>query len=366
MIINFKKLFSGIIFLLCCSLLATADSGCFTYSESALYCNDLTLEQAQQECHFYSDCNLEKNYLSIPCSENAACEKILCKSTCREEFRSKCPSGELPPEEKVAWCTPGCCQFQYMGGEYCQNKNSKWLCQVESQNKDAPKFIFDLSSKGLPCEQRCSGSKVEDFLQGTSENEKVLISPLVTFDQEKKGSVWGFYLTIILIILIIFGIYLWKKRKLTLPQEKKETPFTKREVRNIPLPKIFQWFSPFQKALPEKHHRKEKERQKFFLATGMTPLPVKSEPKESRHTQKLSKLAQRYSLPFVKSKAVPEKPWKRLNEITLKPQKVEEKPVQKVEIPRASDNLESLRKIVPSKPPENPAWERLRKIGTKK
>jgi hypothetical protein len=364
MITSSRKLPLWTLLLLFSLTLVSADFGCFTYFESALFCNDLNLEQAQQECSFYSDCNLAQNYLPTSCSENTDCEKILCKSTCREEFRNKCPSGELLPEERTAWCAAGCCQFKYVGGEYCQNKNSKWLCQVESQNKNSPNFIFDISKNGLPCEQRCGGSKVEEFLQGTIENESVLISPQINFDSKQKGSMGGFFLTLLLIILILVGIYFWKKRKL-IPQKKKELSVVKPEIKPFLFPKVFRWFSPFKEVLPKKHFLKEKERQKFFLATGMTPLPTKSGPRETKHTEKLGRLAQRYSLPTSKPKFV-EKPWKRLNAILEKPQKKEEKILPKIETPPTSNNLESLRKIAPSQSPENPAWERLRKMSTKK
>jgi len=354
--------------------LISAGAGCFTYTDSALFCNDLELEPAQQECSFFPDCNLEQYFSSDSCSNNPICQKVLCKSTCREEFLGKCSAGEIPSEERMAWCSPGCCQFEHFGGEYCQNKNNKWLCEIEAKNKNAPKFLFDISVNTIPCEQRCGGSKVEEFLQLPSEdNTSLLVSPAINLATEQKGTSGGFYIGILIVILVIIVVYLWKKGKLLSAESKVPLPPSRTRKESSYLPRIVsQLFSPVKKNPKIKHHSKEKERQKFFLDSGMEPLAVKSVPATSQAVNRLKNLTKDYPLappPSKKSEA----PWARLNKITQKPEELTSSTsrVEKKVLPSPQkstpEDLESLRKLSPSKKStENPALEQLRKISARK
>ncbi|MEW5896520.1 MAG: hypothetical protein AB1668_02405 [Nanoarchaeota archaeon] len=170
--------------------LASAENGCFIYPDSAYFCTDLDEGQATKECLFYDCSLLEMFYSGESCSDSAKfpqCQKIICKSSCKEEFSGKCASGPIPEGKQQEWCTSGCCQFDYIGGSFCAFKTNKWLCEVEARNKDVVQYIFAQPMAEYECTQKCSAGEisVKKALEGQGEKpaagmqvEKVSPQPL--------------------------------------------------------------------------------------------------------------------------------------------------------------------------------------------
>lgn len=134
---------------------ALAYANCFTYPDSNLYCTALSLEQAQQECSVYESCKLENYFLSGTCQQLSECQKIMCKSSCSQEFSGKCSAGAIPAGKEAEWCSGGCCKFYYFGNTFCGYKSNKWLCEIEANNKDVSRFRF-AKVEGAECFNMCS------------------------------------------------------------------------------------------------------------------------------------------------------------------------------------------------------------------
>lgn len=137
-------------------------ASCFLYPESSLYCHDLTAEEALQECTFFDSCSMSTHFISASCAQQAVCNRILCKSTCQEEYQGLCPAGEIPAGKEAVWCNAGCC----LVGESCSSLQTQWYCEIEAQNQDAPQYYFGALS-AEQCDLVCT-SKVTHLLRAES------------------------------------------------------------------------------------------------------------------------------------------------------------------------------------------------------
>lgn len=220
---------------------ALAQEGCFLYPDSPFYCTDVTSEKAQQECSFYEGCALLSAFFEGETCANAdafpSCQKVLCKSSCKEEFTGKCLGGKVSEGKESEWCSSGCCQFPYFGGSFCSNMENKWKCEVEVKNKGAVQYIFVFPMDEFTCVQQCSQGllsveKSQPEKIGNVSGETILPSlPLYPVQQEPAKSV-GDSLFLLWLLFFVFAagmIYLahalWrysKRSKLYLPEEAKE------------------------------------------------------------------------------------------------------------------------------------------------
>ncbi|MBI2665499.1 hypothetical protein HYX12_02680, partial [Candidatus Woesearchaeota archaeon] len=149
---NIKHLIwlSTLIILLVISL-ASAQTGCFLYPESPFFCQQISLEQAQEECSVFNRCSVERVFKEAPCSSLPECFTILCKDTCQEEYAGRCASGIA----NSSWCAPGCCQFSYFDGEFCEPTAGKGICEVEAKNREAISYRFTDALQITECHEQC-------------------------------------------------------------------------------------------------------------------------------------------------------------------------------------------------------------------
>ncbi len=152
----------GILFFFCLiiiSVSALAESGCFLYPESSLYCSDVERQPAEEECSLFEDCSIGKTFNpGRNCQDLSAfpeCQRVLCKSSCQQEFAGKCGAGAIPPGERELWCSPGCCRFTSRNQNNCEYTSNKWFCEVEVRNKLVPEFNFDPELLEPECNQEC-------------------------------------------------------------------------------------------------------------------------------------------------------------------------------------------------------------------
>jgi len=275
-----------------------ADS-CFTFKESELYCTNIPLEQAEQECSLFEDCNLEHFFSTNNCLDKnlfPECQKIFCKSSCKYDFSGKCSSGQIPSGKEAEWCSSGCCQFNYLNKNYCDYKMSKWLCEVEAKNHNVFDFTFDpqilqgeclnlclskeddVSSSNLNIKSQNQNNKnnqnnppemlvdVTSFLGGGNQNQETI--------KEKSNTEENLFVPflILFIILLIVLYYFYKKNYFNNFQfwRRKDKGYNpgKNEfmISNKHLSKLISLFSiPFSKSNKEiksmknEHHLKLKE-----------------------------------------------------------------------------------------------------------
>ena len=136
-----------------------AESGCFLYAESNLYCLDVEREQAEGECYLFEDCTIDNSFNSgKSCTDIAdfpECQRVLCKSSCQQEFLGQCGAGAITPNEREQWCSPGCCRFTSRNQNHCSYTSNKWFCEVEVRNKLTSEFNFDSQLLEPECNQKC-------------------------------------------------------------------------------------------------------------------------------------------------------------------------------------------------------------------
>lgn len=130
--------------------LAFASSGCFLYSESYLYCQDISDQQAQEECSS-GQCIFDNIFRQESCPSTPDCQKIVCKTTCREELAGRCPAGVAAPGD----CQPGCCQYDYGEETSCGIVQSRQRCLLAAENHDALQYIFHPDLSEEECSSRC-------------------------------------------------------------------------------------------------------------------------------------------------------------------------------------------------------------------
>ncbi|MFH0701894.1 MAG: hypothetical protein V2A62_05675 [Candidatus Woesearchaeota archaeon] len=371
-------------------ILVSAQTGCFSYPDSALYCNEIEMEQAQQECFFYSDCSLEQYFSSGESCQNQdlfpPCQKVWCKSTCRQEWNGKCSAGSFALTEKEQWCSAGCCQFKYSGSEYCGFKKNHWLCEIESKNKEATTYSFNSPLSEEVCLHQCGKVSIEEEQTAANEdNSSILVSPLV--QDENENSSLGIFWWGLFILILFLGFYSWNKwkGKFTLSSKKQapiESSSLKRET-----PISSRWFTFKKKLTPQqKHHLKEKERKKFFMETGLVPGEVKKKEDFLHNLHRLNRLTHAHqinsaSVPTFKpeeneGESKKEKMWEKMALFGSKkvPEEVKEAPIVEIKSLEAPSSrrsegeeaLKSLRDLVPKKKIPSAVINRLEKISPKK
>lgn len=280
-----------VLFLLSLAL-ASAQTGCFVYPDSELYCSEITLEQAQHEC-FYNDCDADEMfYLGDSCNDLTKfpnCEKILCKSSCQLEFSGKCTFGKITENKKQEWCSPGCCQFNYYDNNYCGYKNSKWLCDVEASNKEATEFSFDISKSESECYTFClTNPNVDEaklelvsrrvIVLPTSPPGKNISNPKVSEVTPIISSFMGWWiLGVSILIVLIYCLYRGRnfiRSRLSLNKSIPVTPEVKEDIMPVEVPRTG-WVGKLKDlTVMHQHRAKEKQREKFFLETGLAPSKV--------------------------------------------------------------------------------------------
>ncbi|MBI2581650.1 hypothetical protein HYV87_00790 [Candidatus Woesearchaeota archaeon] len=208
---------------------ASAQDGCFVYPESSFYCTDTSLEKAKQECAFDEKCVFLSAFIEgESCANKDAfpqCQKIICKSSCREEFVGKCVGGEVPAGKEQEWCSQGCCQFSYFGGSFCDYQENKWRCEVEAKNREVVQFLFAFPMDETNCRQQCSQGtlSVEKFTENVTATSSLPSSESgkETLLTDSLLLEW-MLLLIFLTGLVYFAHVIWRysnRAKLTLPAE---------------------------------------------------------------------------------------------------------------------------------------------------
>ncbi len=343
--------------------IALAEDGCFTHADSPLYCKTISIEEAQDECWLYEDCNIETTFTSGTCDDTSAfpmCQKVLCKSSCSETFVEECTAGIIPEEETEEWCSPGCCKFSFSGKEFCGYKSSKWLCEIEAKNKGAPQFNF-----GIATEEECVDSCT--VTTPLSEEENVPIEPEVettpvdnltskTGKTETDSSGRGWFLVFLLVIIV--GGVLFYYRKLISFSVIKLSSTPEEELEEV-MPKIdTEENDSFSKTLWKylikerlkpltdkyKHKVKTKHREEFLREVGLM-----AEPKPETTFSKLKKIARKSKHsehPAIKPKEE-KKALERLNELTAKssPNFTKVPPVSVKPISKPNPAIEELKKV---------------------
>ncbi|MBU0456614.1 MAG: hypothetical protein ABH824_03980 [Nanoarchaeota archaeon] len=288
----------------------SAQQGCFLYEESQYYCNDLNINEAEQECSIYEGCSIDEAYYSEDSCTNLQnfpyCEKVLCKSTCEDEFLGKCSAGKIPEGKENEWCVSGCCQFNYYDNDYCGFKKSKWLCEIEAKNRNTIQFIFGYPADENSCNQQCaqgiiSWEKVSKGLQVETVSEDLSLpefpkqvfssplfaenKPIISEEQisenkpETDFSMIKIYL-IIFFLLVLF--YLLYKKKIPLKKTFPKLPGEKKD-QSIKWHNIFATTPKFQKKIKKLkstnlHKRDEERRKILFMEFGKEPAKAKHDP----------------------------------------------------------------------------------------
>ncbi len=326
---------------------AVAQEGCFLYPDSPFYCTDATSEKAQQECSFYEGCALLSAFFEGETCADAdafpSCQKVLCKSSCKEEFAGKCLGGEVPEGKESEWCSSGCCQFPYFGGSFCGYKENKWKCEIEAKNKDVGRYLFAFPIDELTCSQQCSQGllsveKAQPEKIGNVSGETILPSlpsyPVQQYPAKDVGD--SLFLLWLLFFAFVAGmIYLahalWrysKRSKLHLPEEAEE----KRT--------LWEWIGFGSTAAQERiaklrsaHQQKVKHQKQKEVLQEFGPASVK---KEDIFT-KLQKVAARHRKPEKK-----ENVFQNLEHLGAVIKEKEQKVLQQKEAQKALEKLKEM------------------------
>lgn len=279
-------------FLLMLPSVAAAE-GCFIHPDSTFYCTNITPEKAAQECSFYDNCVLPAAYFeNVSCADYekfSQCQKILCKSSCKEEFIGKCVGGEISAGKGAEWCSPGCCQFPYFGGSFCGYKENKWKCETEAKNKEVAQYLFVFPMNEFTCAQQCNDGllSIEKF-QPENVTETILPSlpsyPSAAENEPSTNSLflqWALFFTFLTgSVYLIHAWWRWSKRtRLHLPPEsiEEKTPLrTSFDIFNI------KSFMPKKLRLTRQHGRKHHPRAEVPEAPKAPESGIKKEDVFSR------------------------------------------------------------------------------------
>jgi len=318
--------------------LVLAQNGCFLNGESDLYCKPISFEESKEECLLLDNCNLQTDFNDQPCDQLSQCKKILCKSSCNERYRKDCPAGEIPKTDKLLWCSPGCCQFNYLDQNFCDYKEKKWLCQVEAINKHASKLNFNNKLSQTKCQTVCGQdleTRKKHFTSLSSEpvKKKMLINKVksekLSSKVEEKEETSNILIFILIFFLIIAALLYFYRKKLSFPKMTKKEVLSKKWT-HVLVPK-----SGSEKRIEEmkKKHQlkiKEKRREQYFTEVG---LPIK---KDRSKVDKLSTLVRIHQK--AKEKLIKEKPWKDLKKV------IEKKGIPKKKKDEVIDDLRKMTK----------------------
>ncbi len=388
-----KGMIFGLIFLLSIVGLGKAETSCYLYKESMLYCLDLEKEEALNDCLAYEDCNFRDVFFEGKSCEDSAsfpeCEEVFCKSSCDYEFLGKCLGGKVPEGEEGEWCSPGCCRFEYYDKEFCGFRESKWLCEREAENKEARFFNFDINLNKEECEHFCSqavilGKKVTEGLvmeevrreevipeiteeiNGEETAEEILLEEEKPLEAEEKASlldqreeeellqeeekkseemVWLWFILVLILLLVVFylayQLHRLKRKKVILrepKEEKKEKEKKEKKLRFFFNRKAIREGEERLKKLraERERKRKEKEREELFKLFGLKE--EKEKEKKFSYVGLLGKIAEAHELKKRRGK-VEEDIFREIEALTKREEK------HKTE-EAAKDVFERLKKII--------------------
>lgn len=133
--------------------------GCFYYDNSLEYCQLLSYEDAKAECSNYEDCLMSEHFFEGKQCYNPfefpGCQKVICKSNCKEIYSGQCLSGVVEKEKYSEWCFSGCCKFYRETEQFCEYTVNKGICEITARNLVATEFSFIKTTENL-CEASCS------------------------------------------------------------------------------------------------------------------------------------------------------------------------------------------------------------------
>jgi hypothetical protein len=287
------------------SSFSLAQTGCFLYPDSPMYCNDMEALQAGEECSFYDSCNLEQFFqVGESCIDTLRfpeCELVLCKSSCDYDFRGSCSSGEILASEEAQWCSPGCCMFSDANGDYCQATKNKWLCENLANNRNVPNFAYDTSISETQCNSLCSTGiapptesvSERNFptnLEAATETAPVTATKTTSVAKASsptptKSSGFGWWLLAIflLIVIVYFSVHTYLKWEQLFGKmfssEKNNKP-TENVIPENFVDKNYPLFipKPTNKSKQITPEQKKRLRSNYLMEAGLTPLKVKESP----------------------------------------------------------------------------------------
>ena len=108
--------------------------GCYLDKDSAIYCSDVTLNEALTEAEYTNE-SLDNVYLySSSCSEVEECQLVICKDTCTMSVRGLCDYGVATKDS----CATGCCQTE----ESCTEMNIEMDCIVQAKAEGTEMYSY--------------------------------------------------------------------------------------------------------------------------------------------------------------------------------------------------------------------------------
>lgn len=377
----------GITFLvLSLTFSVSAQSGCFTYEDSPLYCQDIDMEEGQEECTLYEDCAIDKIFSAGSSCSNIkkfpGCHEILCKSSCQLELAGRCSAGAVPEIKADEWCSSGCCKFVSSGQNYCSYKKSRWLCEIDAKNKNTAKFSFESSVTEKSCTQSCAAmdSTGVSLVNKEIENEEIVspsdssadtpeakvspeksnlpetkpaTSPITPVKEEEgSSSFWWIFFSLFFVGVIFYLVRYTQLIPLNEVVRKESQDLSAEEeaeaLKNISssgVSSFISWLQPTRRK--NSHKEKLKHRQEFFLETGMVPAKEKLD-----NFSRLKKLGGRHTAPEVRTEKSSEKSaWERMRGLTAER--------------KASSNVSSQKPVSPPSKTRSPVFDELRKIVKK-
>jgi len=112
--------------------------GCYLDKDSAIYCTDVTLNEALAEAE-YTDKSLDNVYLySSSCTEIEECQLVICKDSCTMNVRGLCEYGVATKDS----CQSGCCQTE----ETCVELNTEMDCIVQAKTEGTDLYSYTAGS----------------------------------------------------------------------------------------------------------------------------------------------------------------------------------------------------------------------------
>lgn len=141
------------------STFSLASSGCFLNLESDHYCNEISLQEAEDECEMLGECNFESDYFfGVNCEVFEQCNTVYCQSNCDIEFYGECPYGDIPEEETYTWCGQGCCRLSTNEGNVCQYLDTKFDCKLLAESYETDKLEWNVGYSESACSSTCGES----------------------------------------------------------------------------------------------------------------------------------------------------------------------------------------------------------------
>jgi hypothetical protein len=298
---------------------SSANLGCFLYQESEFYCNDLTLQEAEEECLLYLNCDVEEIYISAnSCGlveKFPQCALGTCKDSCEIDFVGKCQQGTISEDEVEEWCSSGCCVFSNSGTPFCHHKENKWLCAINAENNEVAGFNYDTSMNFAQCQNYCSLDKeillekigllkkdntkeiltfknyVVDLGSELDSKEKLEEKPNPSVSDSKSSLVYVVLLIVIITSLLIYLIYQrFKPAPKNLPGLNDIQKERRSEIEKLKEAITIKDLKKLAKIEEEKLQKiKNKRRESSLLELGLLPLK-----KEKKEFSKLRKIFQNY------------------------------------------------------------------------